>query len=239
MSQMTNTDIRQFLAQTFDDEKLSNSERSVLRERMDELQDQPDRLNFTRNLAFELVREQLRIPGANHCHCLKWLEQVVKTIDAVRAPSVHIEDAVLFSPGDECVNAVVSAIRSAKQSIDVCVFTISDDRISRALMKAYHKGITVRILTDNDKADDRGSDVWEFVETGLPVKMDNTRNHIHHKFALFDGCKILNGSFNWTRSASRYNHENIVVSYDKTLLNDFSEEFERLWGQFELTTKPL
>lgn len=36
-------------------------------------------------------------------------------------------------------------------------------------------------------------------------------------------------SFNWTRSASEHNEENLVLSNDPGLLRGFSKMFERLW----------
>ncbi|MCB1610410.1 MAG: hypothetical protein KDI60_01280, partial [Xanthomonadales bacterium] len=53
--------------------------------------------------------------------------------------------------------------------------------------------------------------------------------HMHHKFALFDGRWLLNGSFNWTRSASRANDENLVVTNDPKQLRLFGAQFEGLW----------
>jgi phosphatidylserine/phosphatidylglycerophosphate/cardiolipin synthase-like enzyme len=53
--------------------------------------------------------------------------------------------------------------------------------------------------------------------------------HMHHKFALFDGKRLMSGSFNWTRSASEQNEENLIVTPDQTLVAAFSARFEMLW----------
>jgi phosphatidylserine/phosphatidylglycerophosphate/cardiolipin synthase-like enzyme len=55
---------------------------------------------------------------------------------------------------------------------------------------------------------------------------------MHHKFALFDGKRLANGSFNWTRSASTSNNENLVVSADAYLVRCFAGEFDSLWKKF-------
>jgi phosphatidylserine/phosphatidylglycerophosphate/cardiolipin synthase-like enzyme len=34
----------------------------------------------------------------------------------------------------------------------------------------------------------------------------------HHKFAIFDGKTLLNGSYDWTRSAFTKNEENVLVT---------------------------
>ncbi len=56
---------------------------------------------------------------------------------------------------------------------------------------------------------------------------------MHHKFALFDGARLMTGSYNWTRSAAQHNHENLVVSDDHELVGAFGKTFERLWASFE------
>ena len=56
-----------------------------------------------------------------------------------------------FSPGDDCFNAVKQYLENAKTSVQICVFTISDNRISEIIEDLYHGGIDLRIITDNDK----------------------------------------------------------------------------------------
>ena len=60
--------------------------------------------------------------------------------------------------------------------------------------------------------------------------MDRTEAHMHHKFAIFDGTWLLSGSYNWTRSASEANEENLIQSKDMPLLAQFSRRFELLWA---------
>tara|TARA_R110001592_G_scaffold341474_2_gene630581 strand:+ start:15757 stop:16116 length:360 start_codon:yes stop_codon:yes gene_type:complete len=115
--------------------------------------------------------------------------------------------------------------------MDICVFTISDNNISEAILSAHKKGINVRVISDNDKANDKGSDVYYLAEKGVDVKLDTSPNHMHHKFAIFDQKVLVNGSFNWTRSASTVNEENITVLYDASLITSFTTTFESLWNE--------
>jgi phosphatidylserine/phosphatidylglycerophosphate/cardiolipin synthase-like enzyme len=57
---------------------------------------------------------------------------------------------------------------------------------------------------------------------------------MHHKFALFDDRILLNGSFNWTRSASDFNQENLLVIDHPPLVADYVREFEGLWQRFSV-----
>ncbi len=136
---------------------------------------------------------------------------------------------VHFSPGETCLGAILDQLEGARRSIDVCVFTITDDRIARALLAAHERGIKLRVITDNDKANDEGSDIWKLERAGIPVRVDRTEWHMHHKFALFDGRIALTGSYNWTRGAARNNEENLVLCDDERFVTAFRREFEKLW----------
>lgn len=147
----------------------------------------------------------------------------------MRPSHQKITSHAFFSPGDDCLNAIIKAIDDAEKTIKICVFTISDDRISDAILRAHQRGIHIRIITDNEKLHDAGSDIRELAVKGIHVRIDKTRSHMHHKFAIFDEVRVLTGSYNWTRSAAMHNHENILVTDNLSIVQDYSREFDRLW----------
>lgn len=87
----------------------------------------------------------------------------------------------------------------------------------------------IRIITDNDKAADEGSDADRLAAAGVPVRVDRTAYHMHHKFAIFDQKSLLNGSYNWTRSAAENNEENFVILDLPPLVSRFQKQFDQLW----------
>lgn len=217
------------LRETLDDVKLSNDEKVELRALAPSLS--TDERRFLRNKGFDWVRECIDQDPSQTFKVIKWLEQVVKTLDSGAVENT-VESSAHFSPGDECRRKIIDLCHQAKRSIDICVFTISDDTLSEAIYKAHKRGIEVRIITDNDKSNDLGSDVDELSSKGVRLRMDRSPNHMHHKFAVFDNAILLNGSFNWTRSASRYNEENIVISGEVAIVDEFQRKFEALWALF-------
>ncbi|HEY0817614.1 MAG TPA: phospholipase D-like domain-containing protein, partial [Rhizobacter sp.] len=72
-------------------------------------------------------------------------------------------------------------------------------------------------------------DVALLRQRGVPVVVDRTSAHMHHKFALIDETWLLNGSYNWTRSACEHNEENLIVSNDPGLVRSFQAQFDSLW----------
>lgn len=227
---MNNTELEKILADSLLDFKLDQHEKFQLKKLSTSLRD--DQLNFLRNKSFDLVRSHIESGGEEAFRALNWLERVVKAIQPLEHRQIA-ESYACFSPGSDCRNKITSLIKLAKQQIDICVFTISDNRISSAILQAHERGVKVTIISDNDKSNDRGSDVDYLSNKGIRVLLDDSPYHMHHKFALFDKRLLLNGSFNWTRSASDVNEENILVTREKKLVLAFSEKFESLITQFE------
>jgi mitochondrial cardiolipin hydrolase len=138
-----------------------------------------------------------------------------------------------FSPGEDCRDTIIDGIRSATSLLDICVFTIADDRITREILARHRNGLRIRIITDNDKCYDHGSDIEEMVKAGIDVKVDKSPEHMHHKFMIIDKCILHNGSYNWTRSAAECNHENWLVTDISTLVKPYCGEFEKLWKMLD------
>jgi phosphatidylserine/phosphatidylglycerophosphate/cardiolipin synthase-like enzyme len=226
---MTPQEFAALLDRSLEDQRLSRGERQAIGEIAADEKD----LGQFRKLAFERAAAALNDPAAGPI--LEWLEGVLKALQpriAVAAPSI-VE--AHFSPGDNCCQRLISFLNAARRTLDLCVFTITDDRISSAIITAHRRGVVVRILTDDDKSHDLGSDTDALRSEGIAVRMDDTPAHMHHKFAIADGAVLLTGSFNWTRSASTSNQENFIITNDAQLVSAFAKEFEKLWSRFART----
>ncbi len=220
-------EILDFLNTSFEDGILSKAERKALKSVIEEKAPDKRELAWLRSQIFDIVRA--KISGHDNIQILDWLEDSNKLILPKLKSDTWTKS--YFSPGTDCVNAILEQMGQAMSKIDICVFTISDDRIKDKILYKHKMGTKIRIISDNDKAYDLGSDVLTFAKEGIPVKIDNSPNHMHNKFALFDNKIVLTGSYNWTRSAAQYNQENLIVTNDPKALNEFNEEFSKLWEQ--------
>ncbi|MFN9718959.1 MAG: phospholipase D-like domain-containing protein [Planctomycetota bacterium] len=217
------------LRRSLDDFQLTRGERSAIRQLIDDGGLSPHELSVCRSAAFGLAREAMdavRIPQV-----LEWLEDVTKLLSRTSKSDADEINEAWFSPGDRCVQKIRSLLSGAKKSVDICVFTITDDRISQSIIEAHQRHVVVRIITDNDKSLDPGSDTDRLQSSGVPLVIDQTEYHMHHKFAVFDGAILVNGSYNWTRSAATQNEENIIVTNNSRLVSEFSAAFEKLWQE--------
>jgi phosphatidylserine/phosphatidylglycerophosphate/cardiolipin synthase-like enzyme len=163
---------------------------------------------------------------------LDWLEDVVKAFARSPATGAGETAGAYFSPGMTCIQEVLRQFDKACRSCEVCVFTITDDRITDAILRAHARRVAVRVITDDEKSHDLGSDVDRLRAAGIPCKMDvGNAAHMHHKYALFDGKRLMTGSFNWTRSASEQNEENLMTTPDPVLVAAFQARFDQLWAR--------
>lgn len=229
---MNPADLDDLLRRTFADHTLSGSERQTLLGWVQAHIKTDAHRGTARSRAFTLARDSARDESTRKV--LTWLEEVLKVVDPVSAPSESTasgESLALFSPGDACLGQIVHRFAAARRTVDICVFTITDDRITRALLDAHRRGVRIRVITDNEKAFDAGSDIERIAEAKVPVRVDRTPYHMHHKFAIFDGVRLLNGSYNWTRGAAEQNAENIIETGEPRLVSAFSRQFETLWAE--------
>ncbi len=183
-----------------------------------------------RGKLFDLARDGLT--ESNGQIILNWLEEVSKLLIRTHEKAGAGSDEVYFSPGTECREAIIRLIRSAEKLLRVCVFTISDNAIARELTSAHKRGVTVKIITDDEKRYDMGSDIFAMRKQGVAVHCDNSPSHMHHKFAIADERAVLTGSYNWTSSAASANQENLLISYEPATVQRYVDEFERLWKRF-------
>lgn len=211
------------LRQSIQDEVFSKPERKSVRALVAEKALDEQQLNFLRSKIYDLANE--KITATNYKFILEW----VKNANSALVTNQSSFSDAYFSPGEACRNVIISQIKSATSLLQICVFTISDDYITDAIISSHKRGTQIKIITDNDKSLDEGSDIEQIAKLGIAVKMDRTTDHMHHKFMLVDGKALITGSYNWTRSAAKFNHENILLTREVGVVKSFLKEFDQLW----------
>ncbi|KAG0168575.1 hypothetical protein DFQ30_004585 [Apophysomyces sp. BC1015] len=139
----------------------------------------------------------------------------------------------LFFPSEDSYDTFSEALASAKETLYVCVFSLTDNSTARILGDAINRGVDVRIITDNDQLDGKGADTERLHEQyGIPFKTDNSDQFMHNKFAVVDRKLVITGSFNWSIGARFKNRENIIITNIPSVVKAYYNEFERLWDFF-------
>ncbi len=219
-------EIDTLLADNFAAGVMTGADRKLLKAAIRARRLNKNQLAWLRSRIFDLGKQGIKVKEPEMV--LAWLEDANKLL-LPDEENNEPYDLVTFSPGTDGKNLIKSQLASATRSLDICVFTISDNDISTVIASAHRRGIKVRVITDDQKRFDAGSDIDMLVRWGVPVRMDTSEQHMHHKFAIIDGKRLLTGSYNWTRTAAERNYENLLVTSDLGLVEPFVEEFEKLW----------
>lgn len=121
----------------------------------------------------------------------------------------------------------------AKKSIDLCIFSFTNDDLANEILAAHKRGVLVRIITDDEAMKGKGADTQRMSDGGIACRCDSEEKyHMHNKFMIVDRLYLVTGSFNWTFQAGKSNQENVVVLDGKYYIDKYVSEFEKLWGQF-------
>ncbi len=228
---MQHRELERIFRQTLEDRKLTRSERLALGQVLAEADPTAEERAGYLNRAFATAAETL--DRREDRKILKWLLDVAKTLTTPTTGTRRGDVAeALFEPRQSCAARLHSLIDSCASRLEICVFTLTDDDLTEAVLEAHGRGVAVRVITDDMKSLDLGSDALRLRDAGIALRFDVDPSHMHHKFALFDRRLLVTGSYNWTRGAARDNHENIVVTDDLRLVTPFCREFDRLWQEF-------
>ena len=160
--------------------------------------------------------------------------------------NILYENAIKEGAG---LNKLLSRLKTAEKSIDVCLFNITSEQLTKCVTDTIDKGVKVRLIVDGSTFQSSGTQVKKFLAAGAFVRSswkpesaldknsgDTEANGdylMHHKFAIIDESILITGSFNWTMQALMGNNENIIITTSPDILNPFLEEFESLWKKFD------
>jgi phosphatidylserine/phosphatidylglycerophosphate/cardiolipin synthase-like enzyme len=180
------------------------------------------------NILQQIIRiSEKKLTPENYLQYTTWLNQVIGSLSHL-TPNTS-DNKAFFSHHDNIRDFVIKILKSARENLKICMFTISDDPIAETVAGCHKQGIQVRIITDDGKIFDKGSDIYSLDRMGIRIKIDSFKSLMHHKFAIIDNKKLLTGSYNWTRTGADVNNENVLITTNKAIVKAYKNEFKRLW----------
>jgi phosphatidylserine/phosphatidylglycerophosphate/cardiolipin synthase-like enzyme len=146
----------------------------------------------------------------------------------------NIEIWTLPDHNKRCLNHLIEQLKSAQKTIQICMFTLTNQQIINALIEAKKSGINVEVILDyytakgaSKRAVSKLSEEYIQVEVSRPGKL------LHHKFCFIDEKKLIFGSTNWTGSAFIKNDDNMIIIRDlsKKQINDIKKTWHTIREQ--------
>jgi phosphatidylserine/phosphatidylglycerophosphate/cardiolipin synthase-like enzyme len=160
------------------------------------------------------------------------LELLTHSREAVPLGNGPVE--IRYAPATDLERIDLSLLRSAKSSIELAAYLVTDIALIDALADAASRGVRVRLYLDGEQEASgpgfagrvrglRGADRIE-------VRLKPPRSEIMHlKSYCVDGRVLRTGSANFTVSGLRREDDDLVVIRDPASIAAFEESFESLW----------
>ncbi len=141
-----------------------------------------------------------------------------------------------FSPTDNTTQKIVDALNTADVTLDVALFTFTNNDLGDAVIAAKNRGVNVRVIMENESY--IGSEFNGLVAAGIPViSHESIAYDFHHKYCVIDAASpssdpiVVTGSHNWTNSAEQEYDENTLIIHDAVVAGNYQEEFAARWNE--------
>ena len=130
-------------------------------------------------------------------------------------------------------NLTVDAISASQKSVDIAMYSIYLKEMPEAILKARDRGVKVRIIIDQFHVYPKlSTQIKQLIEAGIEIRtLRGTRDYgvMHNKIGIFDNKMITTGSYNWTFSATFYNHENMLLTRHPIYTKGFIKYWDWMW----------
>ncbi|HRE48273.1 MAG TPA: phospholipase D-like domain-containing protein [Aggregatilineales bacterium] len=146
-------------------------------------------------------------------------------------PSLTIDGTavnVYFAPVDKVMEKVVAEVKNSRRSIRFMIFTFTHADLSGAIIERMGKGVTVQGVIESRGASQGAMPT--LVCAKVPVRVEGGGGTMHHKVIIIDNEVVITGSFNFTKSATEQNDENLLIIRNKRLAQAYIAEFDKMWA---------
>lgn len=126
---------------------------------------------------------------------------------------------------------IIPLLRKASKEVSIAMAWFTSAELFLELIKCQKRGVRVElVLLDNPiNFMEYAPDFNELIKAeGILHIASSEDGLMHHKFCVIDKEVVITGSYNWTYYAETRNVENILITNDKKVVDQFAQEFNRL-----------
>lgn len=139
--------------------------------------------------------------------------------------------SIYFAPKHQVFrNDLHEILSTAKKSIYVEMFYLTNKFIVNDLIAAKARGVDVRVIIDASSAGNKYSGHHALRLASIPVKTENWGGKMHTKGATVDDEYYIIGSMNWTGKAELHNDENLLIISNPLIASVTKTHFFKLWN---------
>ncbi|MFB6364318.1 phospholipase D-like domain-containing protein [Paenibacillus elgii] len=151
--------------------------------------------------------------------------------EAAKQPTPTNVEFAFTRAGQHPEKVLIDVINSAKETLDIAIYSITHQDIVTAIQDAKKRGVAVRVLTDKTKSEGKaqGKALKILGGAGIPIKINSHSGHMHLKVTIADKKVVTSGSLNYKASSTK-NDDVLVVIREESAAKTFTDEFEKMWN---------
>ena len=145
---------------------------------------------------------------------------------------------VAFSPNEGGEALITKVIDSARSEIKVMAYSFTSAPVTRALLDAKKRGVSVVLVVDHknnisqDSSGKARAALSALATAGCDVRTISAYPIAHDKVLIVDREHVELGSFNYSQAAAKKNSENVLVNWSNPKLAlVYLQHFERNYRQ--------
>jgi len=135
-----------------------------------------------------------------------------------------------FCPEDACEQQVLNALDTAQHSVVFMTYSFTSDAIGSKLIELSFDGVHIEGIFDKTQTS-KYSEHHKLADSDIPVYIYKGLGKLHHKVFIIDNKTVITGSYNPTRNGNEYNDENMLIIHDRSIAEQFIDEYNKLYNQ--------
>lgn len=153
-----------------------------------------------------------------------WFEDGDKAVQALfTTPGYDASTGRKASAADR----IAALVDSAENTVDICIYELSEPTIYESVIRAWDRGIDVRFVGDIDNMNYDG--YIAMMNAGIPMSIGNQLKIMHNKYIIVDDRYVTMGSMNYTSSGAYNNNENVLFIDSPEVAAYYKKDFETMF----------
>ncbi len=144
---------------------------------------------------------------------------------------------IFYAPATDLETIDRQLLDSARQSIDMAAYVLTNRGVIASLVSAAGRGVKVRLYLDPDQAmrtssNPNNNSLTSLLETrGVETRFKARTTDMHMKAFQVDGRVLRSGSANFSFAGAKQQDNDAIVIESRQTAAGFVSEFERLWAR--------
>lgn len=133
---------------------------------------------------------------------------------------------------------IISNLRNSKKNVKIAVAWFTNPNLFELLNILIDNNIEVELILSDEKLNfiNKKVNFQKLIDRNVKIRISNYPKLMHNKFCIIDNRILITGSYNWTLKAEKANYENVIISTDEKLVDDFITYFDFLKSSLQIVS---